>query len=278
MTKNYDKFLFSWSKSLLLDIEDFDLYLRVFAEMQSDGNFSHQFTSPGVIFHIVNSGTGIIEYEGRKIKSGPGTMFILWADSNVKYYDYHNSHWNYIWFWLAGKNAQRVLSLIGLTPDKLVYDISKYPNFLQSIKFISECFENKKNSPFFPMTAAWMLIEALSSELSGKLPLVKVDNIAKASRSFIENTNLSSVSVDTLAEHFKVNRSTIFRLFKNAFGISPKEYIDKFRFEKACQLLSNKKLKIKEISDSCGYENQCYFSAAFQKRFGMSPSQWRQKQ
>ena len=56
----YDKFLFSWSKSLFLDIEDFDLFLRVFARMQSDGKFLHEFSSPGIIFHIVNSGTGII--------------------------------------------------------------------------------------------------------------------------------------------------------------------------------------------------------------------------
>jgi AraC-like DNA-binding protein len=274
----YDKFIFSWSKSLLLDIEEFDLYLRVFARMQSDGAFSHEFTSPGIIFHIVNSGTGIIEYEGTKIKSGPGTMFIFWSDSKVKYYDSDNSPWDYTWFWLGGKSSQRILSLAGLTPDKLVYDISKCPGFLESINSIAECFESKKFSLFYPMTAAWMLVNELNNELSDKDNLVKVDNIAKASRIFIENTPLSSVSVDTLAEHFKVNRSTIFRLFKNAFGISPKEYIDKFRFEKACQLLSNKKLKIKEISDSCGYENQCYFSAAFQKHFGMSPSQYRQKQ
>ncbi|MCF6175069.1 MAG: AraC family transcriptional regulator [Victivallaceae bacterium] len=274
----YDRFLFAWSKSLLLDIEDFDLYLRVFAKMQSDGTFSNEFSSPGIIFHVVNSGTGIIEYEGSKVESGPGTMFIFWPDNKVKYYDSRNSPWDYTWFWLGGKSTQKILSLIGLTPDKRVYDISKCPGFLHTVDSVSECFENNEFSLFYPMTAAWMLVNALTNELSDKDNLVKINNIVEASMIFIENTQLSSVSVETLAEHFKINRSTIFRLFKNALDISPKEYIDKFRFEKACQLLSNKKLKIKEISDSCGYESQCYFSTAFQKRFAMTPSQWRQKQ
>jgi two-component system response regulator YesN len=57
--------------------------------------------------------------------------------------------------------------------------------------------------------------------------------------------------------------------------MSPKEYIDKVRFEKACQLLSVTEMKIKEISNICGYENQCYFTSSFQKRFGRSPSAWR---
>ena len=273
--RNFDRFLFSWANSLLLNIEDFDLYLRVFARMQSDGTFSHEFASPGISFHIVNSGVGIIEYEGKKIKAGPGTMFVFWADTEVKYYDSPDTPWDYTWFWLAGKSSQRVLSLAGLTPDKLVYDISDCPNFITTIHSISECFENRNFSLFYPMAAAWMIVDALMNELSDKNNLVRVEGIAKASRIIIETTPLSGVSVDTLAEHFGVNRSTIFRLFKNAFGISPKEYIDKLRFEKACQLLSNKNLKIKEIANSCGFDNQCYFSTAFQKHFGMTPSHWR---
>ncbi|MDD5599188.1 MAG: AraC family transcriptional regulator [Victivallaceae bacterium] len=276
-THVYDKFLFSCANSILLDIEDFELYLRVFARMQSDGAFAHEFRSPGIIFHIVNSGRGIIEYEGTGIEAGPGTMFIFWTDNKVKHYDFPDSPWDYTWFWLAGKSSLRVLSLAGLTPDKLVYDISNCKGFLQTMQNVTECLENRNFSSFYPMCAAWMLVEALMNELSDKDNLARVTDIAKASRIFIENSPLSAISVDTLAAHFKVNRSTVFRLFKNAFGISPKEYIDKFRFEKACQMLSDKNFTIKEIAASCGFENQCYFSIAFQKRFSMSPSQWRHK-
>lgn len=275
---NYDNFLFSWSKSLLLNVEDFGLYIRTFARMQSDGTFLHEFECPGIMFHIVKSGTGIIEYEGTKIKAGPGTMFIFWADTDVKYYDSSNSPWDYTWFWLAGNYAQRIMNLIGLTPDKLVYDISNCSVFLETLDAIEKCFASRNFSLFYPMTASWLIVDALMNELSDIDTLARVDNIAKACRKFIETTDLSSISVDTLAEHFGVNRTTIFRLFKKAFDISPKEYIDKLRFEKACQMLYNKKLKIKEIAYSCGFDNQCYFSAAFQKHFGMTPSQWRQKQ
>ncbi len=272
---DYDTFLFTWTNSLLLNMEDFDLYLRVFAKMRSDGAFHHEFTAPGILFHVVDSGRGTIEFEGMKYIAGPGTMFIFWPDNKVKYYDFPDSPWDYTWFWLTGKSTQKVLSLAGLTPDKLVYNVSSCTAFLQALADISECLTKKDFSIFYPMLSAWKIVETLTQGLTDKDNLVRVDDIAKASRIFIENTPLVNVSVDTLAEHFNVDRSTVFRLFKNTFGLSPKEYIDRFRFEKACQLLSNKKLKIKEVAYSCGFTNQCYFSAAFHKRFGVSPLQWR---
>jgi AraC-like DNA-binding protein len=91
----------------------------------------------------------------------------------------------------------------------------------------------------------------------------------------IENEDLKDMTVDNLAEHLKVDRTTLFRTFKETFGVSPKKYIDRLRIEKACQLLSMNQLKIKDIAKACGYSNQSYFSQIFEKHFECSPSEWR---
>ena len=58
------------------------------------------------------------------------------------------------------------------------------------------------------------------------------------------------------------------------FGISPKEYIDRARFEKACRLLTDSHLKVKQVAAACGFESSSYFTRVFQRRFQQTPAHW----
>lgn len=44
---------------------------------------------------------------------------------------------------------------------------------------------------------------------------------------------------------------------------------------KACELLRDRRLKVKEISRMVGYENSSYFCSVFARRFGASPNEYR---
>ena len=55
-------------------------------------------------------------------------------------------------------------------------------------------------------------------------------------------------------------------------GVSPSEYRERIRHERACRLLQSPQFSIKEISDQLGYCSQLYFSSAFKKKTGLSPS------
>jgi AraC-like DNA-binding protein len=232
----------------------------------------------GVMFHIVCEGEGVIQCNNMKYKVSKNKMLVIWPNEFVRYKHDRKGSWWYKWVWLAGTKAQSILNKIGISPNNPFFDISNCANLLECLEETEAVFTSGEHSVFYPMQAAWNLIDALGRDFSSTLRPAVHDNIAELCRILIENKPGSFSCVNDLAEHFKVDRCTIFRTFKSAFNISPKEYIEKVRFEKACQLLSISEIKIKEISNICGYENQCYFSAAFQKRFGVSPSQWRQKQ
>ena len=72
-----------------------------------------------------------------------------------------------------------------------------------------------------------------------------------------------------------VSRSNLYRLFFNRFGISPKQYIIKQRLNKALNLLISEDLSVKEISLSCGFSDDKYFSRAFKNKYGHPPSRLR---
>lgn len=67
----------------------------------------------------------------------------------------------------------------------------------------------------------------------------------------------------------------LFRLFKSETGLSPQQYIEQQRIERAKRLLTVNRLSIKEIAAQVGFANQLYFSRRFQKATGLSPSQYR---
>ena len=58
-------------------------------------------------------------------------------------------------------------------------------------------------------------------------------------------------------------------------GKSPKEYLTEYRIKQACHLLRETDLSVSAIAYSVGFENNLYFSKAFRKQKGVSPSEYR---
>ena len=72
-----------------------------------------------------------------------------------------------------------------------------------------------------------------------------------------------------------VSVSRFHHLFKEAVGISPHAYYQNLRMENACGLLEGSRLKISAIAKSCGFEDALYFTQAFKRHTGMTPSNYR---
>ena len=68
------------------------------------------------------------------------------------------------------------------------------------------------------------------------------------------------------------------KLFKKEMGRSPLEYLTDLRMNRARELLldGTRKLPIAEVAEACGFSDALYFSRVFKKRFGSSPTQFRQ--
>ena len=69
----------------------------------------------------------------------------------------------------------------------------------------------------------------------------------------------------------------LMRLFRKHLGVSPLEYRNRLRIEEAKRHLAHSTLSMKEIAERLGYRNALYFSTAFRKRTGVSPSLYRKR-
>ncbi len=62
--------------------------------------------------------------------------------------------------------------------------------------------------------------------------------------------------------------------FKQATGVSPIQFLNDLRIERAKELLLAEHLSVSEVAELVGYKDPLYFSKAFKRATGMSPTQF----
>jgi AraC-like DNA-binding protein len=94
---------------------------------------------------------------------------------------------------------------------------------------------------------------------------------------FIENNYQKNIYVQQLAEMSFMSIRNFQRIFKDSTGLSPNDYLLDFRIQHASKLIAETDLAIYDISEQVGIADWFYFSKAFKKRFGISPTKYRKQ-
>lgn len=88
--------------------------------------------------------------------------------------------------------------------------------------------------------------------------------------------NLSSfLTLPDLAHAAQASPSCLLALFKKSLHLTPMEFVERERIQRATGLLTRSGLSIKEIAFACGYSDQRYFSTRYKSVAGISPSSQR---
>ena len=72
-----------------------------------------------------------------------------------------------------------------------------------------------------------------------------------------------------------VSEDYLGRIFLQELGLSPMEYLNRYRIKEAKVLLNHTCASITEIADQVGFDDPAYFSRAFRKQVGISPRAYR---
>lgn len=78
-----------------------------------------------------------------------------------------------------------------------------------------------------------------------------------------------------MAEHFCISESSFKLYVKGILGDGYLSYFRKKRMEKAAELLKTTNMKVIEIANSVGYENQGKFAKVFAETYGVLPLEYR---
>ena len=95
---------------------------------------------------------------------------------------------------------------------------------------------------------------------------------------FMKEHCQENLTLDDIAKQVGVSVSHFSLIFKSKTGISPINYFNSIKIQKACEYLKYTDILIKEIAFKIGIMDTHYFSRLFTKTIGISPNQYRKKE
>ncbi|MGN1315058.1 MAG: AraC family transcriptional regulator [Lachnospiraceae bacterium] len=109
----------------------------------------------------------------------------------------------------------------------------------------------------------------------------KQDNVLNERLSSIKNVlsyiaeNYShNISLESLSRIAGMNPKYFCRYFRSMTERTPIDYLNYYRIECACEMLSTKDISVKEVAISCGFNDESYFIKTFSKYKGITPKQF----
>jgi AraC-like DNA-binding protein len=85
------------------------------------------------------------------------------------------------------------------------------------------------------------------------------------------------LDVDAMTASFKMSASYFRKIFKSAYGISPRTMHRELQMWKACEMLAYSGLNVSEVADKLGFSNVQNFSRAFKEVTSNTPLSYRNK-
>ncbi len=84
----------------------------------------------------------------------------------------------------------------------------------------------------------------------------------------------SEMTIDQLATHLGMGRTTMFNKLKSLTGKSPIVLIKEYRLNKSCILLRTGQFSVSEVAYKVGFSDPGYFSRCFREQFQLSPVEY----
>ena len=138
----------------------------------------------------------------------------------------------------------------------------------------------KNNSPAKGATLKallYQIVAQLIDEESATLQTTRHPRLAPALdylRSHLTDPNLT---VAELAEFSGMSRRYFDKLFREAKGVAPRDYLLRERIRLAKELLRNERLNVGEVALTVGYTDPYHFSKIFKQKTGHTPTEYKRK-
>lgn len=117
-------------------------------------------------------------------------------------------------------------------------------------------------------------IETLPDDSRGWLSGLRDPHVGEAIR-LIHARPAEQWSLAELARQVGLSRSTFADRFTHYVGISPRQYLVRWRLQLAARLLEQSTISIAQVAAEVGYESEAAFHRAFKKFVGAPPGTWR---
>ncbi len=115
----------------------------------------------------------------------------------------------------------------------------------------------------------------ISARVAAYMPQTRRAQLEQAAALFRSRYADPALSVEAAATELGLSEVHFRRLFKSLYRIGPARFLSEVRVNHAKELLAEQEVPVQEIAARCGYTSAYYFSRAFRKLTGVSPTDYR---
>ena len=234
------------------------------------------------IIHFVIRGKGVYTVGGRTYALEGGQMFLIRPDTKIVYIADEIDPWEYAWIGIRGERVPHLLAACGFHSGIDVLDAPDLQPILRNIQEILDLHELSDANTLFRESCLLRIVggliqyrrQLLPSDAAGRKtqqPKVYVTDAV----SYIKSHYADKISVSGIAEFLGISRAYLNKAFQQELGMSVQRFLIDYRMHSAANLLYNSEMSIQQISEAVGYEDQLTFSKAFKRKFGVSPTCYR---
>lgn len=228
------------------------------------------------LFHFVTKGCGTYQVGDKAYKIGKNEGFMIFPGDTTYYKADDKDPWTYHWVSFSGPAALGIIEACGFSYKQhhcLPANSAATAAVIQRITDAAPHYTNDASSYYAQISDLFALFSTMTTT-AAESDAVQ-DDYAEQAAAYIRENYAYAIKIIALAKHIGVERSYLYRCFKEAYGLSPKEYLIDFRLQKAKALLAETNMPIAEIAYSIGFNSNALFYRHFTDAYVVTPGEFR---
>jgi len=229
------------------------------------------------VFLCLN-GEGILKIGKTEHEIKKNMVFFIDQDTPHEYYG-KTEPWGVHWIAFSGDFTASFLKIMGLQKYRVfnLTDVSALDSLLLDMYILAQS-ENSMKSLECSALLYRFLIDLMGNISSEQGRQKAIRQKLQPAVTFIEGNFSKKLSLSEISQTISSTPQHLCRLFRQAYSVSPIEYLIKYRVLKAKELIvSPENIKISDIARLVGYIDTSYFCTIFRELEGLSPIEFRHK-
>ncbi len=232
------------------------------------------------IIHYIKSGCGTIETDGEKYQLHAGDAFIVRPEQLLIQTADKDDPWELYYFGFNGKLSDEFIDKTVFCNNTIYVTLGEIS---VSEEIASTAIQLNSNTPSIIYNTECIskflsfFDKSKVTTLSPPKAHTKNQQYIFFVKEYINNNYFKPIKISDMASLLHVNRSYLYRIFKESTDTSIQDYLVSIRITKARTLLDETDLSLNSIATLVGYAHYPTFFKVFKRYTSLSPAEYRNK-
>ncbi len=205
----------------------------------------------------------------------PATVLLLTFPDDNRYWLPEGQTWEHFYVCLAGREAVAAIRLAIARKGTVIPLPADAPATLLLASACERMIRGQLGEPCENSAQGYSLAMALLAHCTAPPPPSEASAPLGRAIAHCQEQYAEDIAISDLARIAGYSRYHFTRLFKQAYGLSPTDYLCDLRIAHASRLLRESDATVRTIAGQCGFADPTYFCKVFRRAMGISPGSFR---